>query len=131
MEGIWKFNERRDMINVLKAQHNLDIIDNRERRGEDETRILNSIIQGSAATMTKRALLYLRNDDRLKAINPNHKAHGVTLQIHDEVIIQVPKEHTELGKTILKEAMEKAALDSVKRIPFKIEPEVMERWEAE
>lgn len=131
MEGVWKYNERRDMINVLKAQTNLEIIDNRDKRGEDETRILNSAIQGSSATMTKKALIYLRNDERLAQLNPNSLSHGITLQIHDEVVIQVPKEHVELGKQILQEAMERAAKDSVKHVKFKVEPEVMERWEAD
>ena len=131
MEGVWKYNERRDMINVLSSQTGLKIKDNRNLRSEDETRILNSIIQGSAARMTKLALIYLRNNERLAEINQGKMTRGITLQVHDEIIIQAPKEHAEEAQQILVDAMYQAAYDCVKDVPFALDAEVMERWEAE
>lgn len=62
-----------------------------------EYKLLNALIQGSAAVMTKWAMIqYCRN-----------KQHGrLVLSIHDELMISVPKSNWESELVILKDAME-------------------------
>jgi DNA polymerase-1 len=62
-------------------------------------KLVNVIVQGSSADMTKRALL------RYDA----NKVHGrLLLNVHDEVIISCPREHWRSEMAILKDAMENA-----------------------
>lgn len=43
---VWKFNERRELVNRLGATYNVHITDNKDKRNKDTTQILNSVIQG-------------------------------------------------------------------------------------
>lgn len=81
----------------------------------------NSIIQGSAADLTKLAMLRLEN-------NPEWKKLGgkFIVPIHDELLVEVPFENREEGARVLKESMEGAA----SFLPFPITCDIEEtfRW---
>lgn len=67
-----------------------------------EYKLLNYLIQGSAADITKTALI---NYNKLKK-------HGrFLITVHDEINISCPKEHWEEEMAILKEAMESVPLE--------------------
>lgn len=72
---------------------------------------MNSPIQGSAADIIKLAMIKVYNT--LKNEYPDSK---LLLQVHDELIISVPKEKTEMMKSVLKRSMESAIELSVKMI---------------
>uniref|UniRef100_A0A915DIU1 Ubiquitin-like domain-containing protein n=1 Tax=Ditylenchus dipsaci TaxID=166011 RepID=A0A915DIU1_9BILA len=64
---------------------------------------INYIIQGTASEMFRKALIY--TDKRLQ----EQKFHGrIVMQIHDELIVEVPQECVEQTAIILKDSMEKA-----------------------
>jgi len=67
-----------------------------------EYKLLNYLIQGSSADITKQALI---NYDKVKV-------HGrFLLSVHDEINISCPKEHVATEMAILREAMESIPLD--------------------
>ncbi len=70
-----------------------------------ERAALNSPIQGTAADIIKLAMI---NVD--KAIKEKNLKSRLSLQIHDELIIDCVKEEKEIIETLLKEEMEKAAV---------------------
>lgn len=124
--GVWRYNDRRDLKNRLETQYQVIIEDNKEKIQEDETRILNSLIQGSGAGMTKMALLMIYNDKLL-----NDLGAFPVLLIHDEIILECPKENAEEVGARFSYLMEQAAYVHVKTVPFKSSVEVMDRWLAE
>jgi DNA polymerase I len=75
---------------------------------EFDYKLVNVLIQGSAADCTKEALI------RFFASMVKHKKVGVwylLLQVHDEVVISVPKKDVALAMTLLREAMESVEFD--------------------
>ncbi len=65
---------------------------------------MNSPIQGTAADIIKIAML--RVDDRLRRDCPQAK---LILQVHDELLVEAPREDEETVRRILREEMEQAA----------------------
>lgn len=124
--NVWRFNERRALVAQLELAHNVKIYDNKELRGEDETKILNSVIQGSGAYMVKMALIKVAKDGIMNKIGA-----VPVLAIHDELVVEVKREHAEMAKQRLEELMLEAAYMVVKTVPFVAEGEITERWEVE
>jgi len=73
--------------------------------------------------MTKVALLLLAKDEYLNSIDAKP-----VLAIHDEIILEAPKEHAEQAMKRLEALMVQAAQKKVKTVPFEVSGEVMERW---
>lgn len=124
--GVWQFNERRALVAQLELAHDVKVYDNKELRSEDETKILNSVIQGSGAYMVKMALVKIASDDIMNKIGA-----VPILAIHDEIVIEVKREHSEMAKQRLEEIMLEAAYMVVKKLPFIAEGEISEKWEVE
>ncbi|MDB1135497.1 DNA polymerase I [Candidatus Anaplasma sp. TIGMIC] len=77
----------------------IDGINSRQRtvRGVAERAAINAPIQGTAADVVKKAMIRLQ--DQLP--------HGVmVLQVHDELLVEVPEEHVESTARLMKEVME-------------------------
>lgn len=62
---------------------------------------VNSVIQGSAADVARMAMILCERDERLRDLGVM-----MLLQIHDELIFEVPEENVELAKPIIRELME-------------------------
>ena len=118
-----RYFDRYELINELSYKYGVTIVDNNKKIRDCETQILNSIIQGSAAEMTKVALLLIDNDEFLCSIDAKP-----ILAIHDEIILEAPKEHAEAVTKRLEELMVAAAQQRVTTVPFKAEGGIMERW---
>lgn len=89
-------------------------------RSEAERLAINAPIQGSAADIIKKAMIRL--DKKFAQLNLRSK---IILQIHDELIIEAPKEEVELVTKVLKSEMEKAInLD----VPLKVDVTVGLNW---
>ncbi|MGP1569333.1 MAG: DNA polymerase I [Eubacteriales bacterium] len=73
-------------------------------RQAGERLAMNTPIQGSAADIIKLAMI-----NTYRALVCENNAARLILQIHDELIIETPKEYEERSKEILKNAMENAA----------------------
>lgn len=70
---------------------------------------MNTPIQGTAADIIKLAMI-----GTAKALKAHCPEAQLILQIHDELILRVPKDHAEKAKDILRESMENAACLDVK-----------------
>ncbi len=78
-------------------------------RSNDERNAINAPIQGTAADIIKIAMINCQKrilDERLKT--------KMILQVHDELVFDVPREELERAKKIISEEMENAAKLSVK-----------------
>jgi DNA polymerase I len=76
---------------------------NRNQREFAERMAINTPIQGTAADIIKLAMIHC--DDALKANGLHAK---MLLQIHDELVFELPKGELEETKTVIKKAMEGA-----------------------
>lgn len=115
----WR-KDKEEFIAELKRQ-GIKVTDYSYKRRETGRKCLNARIQGSAADMSKRAMIMIDNDERLKKINTY-----LLLMIHDEVICECPKEHVAEAIRYIKEDMEHAAAELP--VPFKADAETAECW---
>ena len=81
----------------------------------------NSVIQGSAADLTKMAILNLEYNDRWHQIGGR-----LLVPVHDELICEVPVDFYEEGRDILKKSMESAG--DFMPFPITCDVETTMRW---
>ena len=93
---------------------------NRTVRQASERIAVNSVIQGSAAEIVKIAMINI--DRALKKQKLNSR---LLLQVHDEVILEVPDDELETVKNLVKTEMEGAVKLS---IPLRVSIETGKRW---
>lgn len=104
----------------LRADH-IKVINNTRRITDATRQCLNAEVQGSAADMTKCALLNLQDNGRWSQIG------GRTLvPVHDEIICEVPVDFYKEGRDILKESMESAG--DFMPFPISCDVETTLRW---
>jgi DNA polymerase-1 len=89
------FHRRRELPDINSRNFNI--------RQFAERTAINSPIQGSAADILKIAMINLD-----KALVDGQFKTKMLLQVHDEIILQVPKDEIEAVKTLVKETMESA-----------------------
>ena len=85
-----------------------------------ERAAINAPLQGTAADLVKIAMVDLfnkLNDKKLKS--------KMILQVHDELVLEVPKEEIDVVKNLVVEAME---LGQPLSVPLKIDVNVAESW---
>ena len=102
-------------------EEKIKVINNQFKISEASRQVWNAVIQGSAAELTKMAILKLCNDTEWNAIGAR-----LLVPVHDELIVEVPMEHREAGARILKRCMEEAG----DFLPFSISCDIEEtfRW---
>ena len=116
-----KFTEKQKVMEDAYKK-GIKIKDNSLIVGDATRQCVNSRIQGSAADMTKSSMINIYNNKRLKELGCR-----LLICIHDEVIVEAPKENA-------KEAFElvsKIMVDSAKQfihLPIKCDAEVTEQW---
>jgi DNA polymerase I len=72
-------------------------------RAEAERQAMNTPVQGSAADLIKKAMLDLHRELRERRL-----ASRLILQIHDELLLEVPEAEAETARTLVREVMEGA-----------------------
>ena len=100
------------------AEEHIRVINNRSKITDASRKCVNSAVQGSAAEMTKLALLNIFNSDEWKQIGGK-----VLVPVHDEIIVEVPVENAEKGAELLSSMMS----DAGNFLPFPINCDV-ETW---
>ena len=85
-----------------------------------ERAAINAPLQGTAADLVKIAMI-----DLFKKLNDNKLKSKIILQVHDELVLEVPKEELDLVKKLVTEAME---LGQPLAVPLKIDVNVAESW---
>lgn len=106
------FHRRRFLPELKSSNHMLRAFGERVAR--------NMPIQGTAADIIKIAMIKVRN--RLKAELPTAK---LIMQVHDELIVEAPKDKAEMACKIVKEEMENAVKLSV---PLKADTSYGKTW---
>ena len=102
-------------------EQKIKVVNNKAKITEASRKCVNSIIQGSAAEMTKQAILMLESDPEWKAIGGR-----LLVPVHDELIAEVPIDKYEEGAKLLSDLMCKAG----EFLPFPIKCDVTAsyRW---
>ena len=88
-----------------------------------EREAVNMPIQGSNADLIKRAMLQLQH-----ALKENRMKTRMILQVHDELVFEVPVEELERAKKLIKTMMEH--VDQRLKVPIKVEMKVGRNWYA-
>ena len=112
--------DKNEYIQGLIAQ-GIEVQDYSYQISEQSRKCLNARIQGSAADMSKLAMIAIDKDERLKKLDCY-----LLLMIHDEVICECPIENHKEAITYIKEDMEQVA--SHLPVPFKSDPETAVCW---
>jgi len=106
------FHRRRYLPDIHSSNFNL--------RSFAERTAMNSPIQGSAADILKMAMIELDREMRERKFKAN-----VLLQVHDELIFEVPQEELESLQSLVEEVMENAV--SLK-VPLRADSNVGNNW---
>jgi DNA polymerase-1 len=88
-----------------------------------ERQSVNSVIQGSAADVAKMAMLACEHDEELQNLGV-----GMLLQIHDELIFEVPEENVKEAMPIIMDNMEHPFPDDL-RVPLSVDAGVGYTWD--
>lgn len=98
------------------------IKDNRRAKGVEARQVVNSIIQGSGADMTKLAMVQICENEKLKELGCK-----VLITLHDEIIAEFPDETAEEGAKLMAEVMMDVGKDLI-GIDMLCEPQLMRSW---
>lgn len=101
----------------------IEVVDRRYQKTIESRQVVNSIIQGSAADMTKLAMIEACKDENLKRLGCK-----IVLQIHDEIIAEFPEENAEEGGKALAQLMIDVGSDLI-GLKMVCEPSVMKVWQ--
>ena len=114
------FTKRKQII-ADAARQGILIEDNGYWIAESERQVVNSIVQGSAADMTKRAMVALYRNEEL-----NRLGFRLLMSVHDENIGECPKENVKRVTELLSEIM--IAANNKCCVKMKCDAEVSEVW---
>ena len=103
------------------AEEKIAVVNNSRKIDEASRMVFNAVIQGSAADMTKMAMLKLENDPEWKEIGGR-----LILPVHDELICEVPLENRIKGEEILSRDM--CAAGDFLPFDLKCDVETTFRW---
>jgi DNA polymerase-1 len=95
---------------------------NQTVRGYAERNAINAPIQGSAADMIKLAMIRVH-----EALQKNNMRTRMVLQVHDELVFDVPNEELNEAKQLIKEGME-AAMQLPNGVPILAETGTGNNW---
>lgn len=89
-------------------------------RKADERAACNAPLQGSAADLIKLAMIRLNKELAARSLNAK-----VILQVHDELVLDVPKAELEETKEVLRESMQ---MDQPLKVPLRVDVGVGPNW---
>ena len=98
------------------------IVDNGAKIADAQRQCVNARIQGSAADMSKLAMILVGNDKRLKELG-----FRLLIPVHDELIAECPEENVKECSERFAQLMSEAAKSALS-IPIKCDVEVTKAW---
>ena len=119
-----RFNEKRSIFEEANKE-GIWIVDNGSKIAEARRQCVNARIQGSAADMSKLAMILVGNDARLKELG-----FRLLIPVHDELIAECPEENMLECKERFAKLMSIAA-GSKLTIPINCDVEVTRAWYGE
>ena len=117
--------QQQQNVKELAQQEGYQIKDNRGFIEDAKRQCVNSIIQGSAADITKITMIKIFNDAEL-----NRLGYRIIIPVHDEVLGICPRENAKAVRDRLEYIMVHIVDDKFE-IPMKCDIEVTERWYGE
>ena len=111
-----------ELANKALNEDGIVLTANTGRIAQAERQCLNARIQGSAASITKLAMIQIHNNQELKDLDAK-----LVLTIHDEVMLECPALYADQVAEILPRLMIDAAAPYIS-IPMKCDPTVETRW---
>lgn len=124
LDRAWGFKKKAD-IKARALEEGIKIHDNGGKIADAQRQCLNSVIQGTAADMTKYAMIRVHADKELRDLGFH-----LMIPVHDELLGELPKENAKRGAERLTEVMIEAAADIIE-LPMKCDPSIVERWYGE
>ncbi len=115
----WKDKQK---IKDRALKEGIVVIDNTMKIADAQRQCVNARIQGSAADMSKLAMIKVGNDKRLKELG-----FRLLIPVHDELIAECPEENAKECSERFAKLMSEAAADRLK-IPIKCDVEVTKAW---
>ena len=89
-------------------------------RMEAERQAMNTPVQGSAADLIKKAMIDLHRELRARGLRSR-----LILQIHDELLLEVPEAEAETARTLVRDVMENAL---PLEVPLVVDARVGSTW---
>lgn len=115
-----KWKSDKDKIVELAKKDNLNIKNNSGFISRATRQTLNARIQGSAASMTKLAMVKIHNDARMREMG-----FQLLITVHDEVLGEVKSEYAEEAAKRLCELMVEAAKVKCSFTPWSVDPYIV------
>ena len=116
--------EKRDIFEEANKE-GIWIIDNGGKIADATRQCVNSRIQGSAADLTKLAMIHLNNNKKLKELG-----FRLLVPVHDEVIAECPEENAKECSQLLAQTMSEAA-EQILEMPIKCDVSITRCWYGE
>lgn len=116
-----KFTQKRKIFEEANKE-GIWIVDNGAKIADAERQCVNARIQGSAADLTKYAMIKLNTNPRLKELG-----FRLLIQVHDEVIAECPEKSARECKDLLSKIMSQAA-EEILEMPMKCDVVVTKEW---
>ena len=118
---------KKDIQRVIEDadKQGIEVIDNRKKIADATRQCVNARIQGSAADLTKLAMIDLYNNERLKELG-----FKLLIPVHDEVIAECPEDNAKECAKLLADTMSKAA-EKILEMPIKCDVECSKAWYGE
>ena len=118
------FGQKRKIFEQANAE-GIWIIDNGAKIADAQRQCVNARIQGSAADMSKLAMILVGNDVRLKELG-----FRLLIPVHDELIAECPEENVKECSERFAKLMSEAAMSRL-TIPIKCDVEITKAWYGE
>lgn len=96
------------------------------RIAQAERQCFNARIQGSAASLTKLAMVDIYNDEVM-----NRCQAKLIIPVHDELLVECPEEYADIVEKRLPEVMINAAAKHITEVGMKCDPYNVTRWYAD
>ena len=125
LRGFKKRDDKQKLIANAKKYDHIIIRDNGGKIGDATRQCVNARIQGSAADLTKLAMIELYKNQELRDLG-----FRMLIPVHDEIIAECPEENASRCAELLAETMSKAA-EQVLEMPIKCDVEVTRAWYGE
>lgn len=118
-----KWKKEIDAISLQAQKEGFVVKNNRGFINRALRQCLNARIQGSSASMTKKAMIMIDNDEEL-----NKLGFHLLVTVHDEVFGEAPTENSEQVAKRLSEVMIEAAKIKCGNVAWKCDPYTVKRW---
>jgi DNA polymerase I-like protein with 3'-5' exonuclease and polymerase domains len=121
LEGI-KYRSDYQRIKEAAALQGINIVSNQAFKARAARQTVNARVQGSAASMSKIAMVKVAQDKRL-----NELGFRVLIQVHDELIGECPYENRKEAAERFAEVMSTCVIDKID-LPFSCDCDISEHW---